>query len=311
MSVKFEDYYKTLGVSRSATPDEIKKAYRKLARQYHPDVNKADDAQARFAQIGEAYEVLSEADKRKKYDELGENWKAGQEFQPPPGFGGRGGAGPGVRGGRSYRYSSEDAGGFSDFFEQMFGGSGGRGGAGQARSFEEMFGQAGNTGSSRPPAMQETELQVSLHEAAHGSTRQLKLQGPQGVETLDVKVPAGSITGTKIRLREKGLMLIVKVAPDPRFTLAGRDLTTTIDLSPAQAALGSKLDIPTLDGTVTMTVPPGTASGARLRLKGKGLPHPKGDPAQAGNLYAQLRIVVPTTLTDEQRELYEKLLALS
>jgi len=280
MSVTFEDYYETLGVKRNAGADEIKRAYRKQAQQYHPDRNKEADAHERFSKIGEAYEVLKDPEKRKKYDRLGENWKQGEQFRPPPGyedlFGGGGGGG------------GAD---FSDFFSSVFGRDGGPGGG-------NPFGGGGGAPHAAPE--QEIDLTVSLHEAYHGGTRQLTLTGgASGNRQIDVKVPAGIRPGSKIRLKGEGLLLKIAVAPDPRFTVEGRNLVTAVTLSPAQAALGGKLDVPTFDGTVSLTVPAGVSSGQRLRLKGKGL----GD----ADLFAELKITVPRTLTHEQRALYEQL----
>jgi len=280
MSVTFEDYYETLGVKRNAGADEIKRAYRKQAQQYHPDRNKEADAHERFSKIGEAYEVLKDPEKRKKYDRLGENWKQGEQFRPPPGyedlFGGGGGGG------------GAD---FSDFFSSVFGRDGGPGGG-------NHFGGGGGAPHAAPE--QEIDLTVSLHEAYHGGTRQLTLTGgASGNRQIDVKVPAGIRPGSKIRLKGEGLLLKIAVAPDPRFTVEGRNLVTAVTLSPAQAALGGKLDVPTFDGTVSLTVPAGVSSGQRLRLKGKGL----GD----ADLFAELKITVPRTLTHEQRALYEQL----
>ncbi|MEM1212323.1 MAG: DnaJ C-terminal domain-containing protein [Planctomycetota bacterium] len=307
--MQFEDYYKTLGVPRSASADDIKSAHRKLARKYHPDVSKEPDAQERFSRISEAYEVLSDPEKRKKYDALGENWKAGQEFRPPPGFEGFGGARSGGAGAGpgGFRFSTSDAGGgFSSFFEQLFGGRTGRS---ASPSFEELFGggpQPGRGSAAAPP--QTHDLTISLHEAIHGSSRELSLSSPDGsMQTLDVKIPAGSTTGTKIRLAQYNLLLKLAVAPDPRFSVQGRDLTATVDLTPAQAALGTKLEVPTPAGPVTLTIPPGTPSGTKLRLRDKGIPSPKGE---SGHLYAQTRIAPPKTLTDEQRSLYQQLHAL-
>ncbi|MEM6552919.1 MAG: DnaJ C-terminal domain-containing protein [Planctomycetota bacterium] len=302
--MQFEDYYKTLGVPRSASADQIKAAHRKLARKYHPDVSKEPDAQERFSRISEAYEVLSDPEKRKKYDALGENWKAGQEFRPPPGFGGGG-----ARSGRTAG-GTGGAGGFSSFFEQLFGGAG-RGGA-ASMSFEDLFGgpPPGRATAAAPPP-QTHDLTISLHEAIHGSSRELSLASPDGsTETLDIKIPAGTTTGTKIRLGKHNLLLKLSIAPDPRFTLSGRDLTTTVDLTPAQAALGTRLDIPTPAGPVTLTIPPGSPSGTKLRLRDKGIPNPKGNGSGGGHLFAQTRIVPPKDLTDEQRSLYEQLQAL-
>lgn len=297
MSVKFKDYYETLGVARDAAADEIKRAYRKLAQQFHPDRNKEADAEKKFAEVGEAYEVLSDPEKREKYDRLGADWKAGQDFRPPPGYEHahfRGGPGSGGGG-----FETVDA---SDFFEALFGGAP-RGPGGRSH-FEEMFRQAGSAGpASAGPAQrqeQQADLTVSLTEAHHGTTRRLNLQGPDGQQSIEVKVPAGTKPGSKLRLREHGLLLKIHVAPDPRFEIAGNHLTTDIKLSPWEAALGAKVDVPTLDGTVTMTIPPGTGSGGRLRLSEKGL-------GGKGDLFVRIQIAVPKELTDTERKLFEQL----
>lgn len=318
MALKFEDYYKTLGVDRSASADEIKRAYRKLAAKHHPDKNKDNpEAAELFSKVGEAYEVLSDKDKRAKYDRLGANWKQGEQFTPPPGFGGQFRQGPGG-GGFSFTTSGGPSGdGFSDFFEMLFGQAGQHGGG---ASFEQMFGGAGGPGGpggghrfenpgegfgQQRVAEQTHELQVSLTEAYNGSTRQLRLQGPQGEQTIDVRIPRGATTGTKLRLKEHGLLLKIIVAKDPRFELAANgNLTTTVKLPPHTAALGGKADVPTMDGTVTMTIPPGTTSGAKLRLKDKGMPKRDGSHA---DLFARVMIDVPKELTEAQRSAYEQL----
>jgi len=306
MALKFEDYYKTLDVPRDASADVIKRAYRKLASKFHPDKNK-DDPQAaeKFSKANEAYDVLSDPDKRKKYDQLGENWKHGQAFDPPPGYGSQFRPGQG-----GFSFQGGDAGGFSDFFEMLFRqqhGGGGQGGAG----FEQMFGQGGGMGGGprRQPTTQreqEHDLTVSLHEAYHGSTRQLRLTGPGGDKTLDIRIPPGTTTGTKLRLKNDGVVLKLTVSPDPRFEVSGRNLVTSVRVPSWDAALGAKVDVPTMDGDVTLTVPPGTPSGGKLRLKGKGLPGKrKGD--TPGDLLVRVMIDVPKELTDKQRELFEKL----
>lgn len=333
MAVKFQDYYETLGVDRKASQDEIKSAYRKLARKYHPDVNKDESAKGRFEKINEAYEVLGDPEKRQKYDQLGANWKHGQDFSPPPGggydFGSGGGGGFGFRtsGGRGGATFEGD---FSDFFNQFFGAPGSAPGSGRARthghrahgrasSFEDLFaGSPGSAGSARgagsgprggastaQPPMQETDVTVSLHEAHHGATRRLTLQGPGGTQNLDVKIPAGVTDGSKIRLKDKGVQLHVKVAKDPRFEVHGHDLTTDVKVDPATGALGGKADVDTLDGPITLTIPPGSSSGSKLRLKARGL-HKRGKD-ERGDLFARVMITVPKTLTDEQRAAYEKL----
>ena len=292
MAVKFEDYYKTLSVARDATADEIKRAYRKLAQKWHPDRNKDDGAADQFSKVNEAYEVLKDPDTRSQYDQYGQNYKAGQEFRPPPGFEGFGG-GRGTGGGFG-------GGDFSEFFQQMFGGSGPRNG----QPGGDPFGGFGGATSGGAPREQEAEITVSLHEAYHGGTRQITLTGGMaGDKKIDVKIPAGIKPGSKIRLKGENLLLKINVAPDPRFTVNGKDLTADLKISPALAALGGKADVATLDGTVTMNIPAGVASGSRLRLAGKGL----GEGSGGGNLYVRVLINVPKTLSEDQRELYEKL----
>jgi curved DNA-binding protein len=319
MAVAFEDYYQVLGVQRDASPDEIKRAYRKLARELHPDRNKAADAAAKFSKIGEAYEVLSDPDKRQKYDALGANWKAGQEFRPPPGSGFenmhfefRGpGSGPGGASGGGGGFSP---GGFSEFFEALFGGAttARRGGPrGNSSGLDDLFADAGagfhgHPGQPTAAPEQEAQITVSLHEAFHGCTRRLQLQSPDGRKALEVKIPAGAADGSRIRLRGQGVVLKINIAPDPRFELSGRDLITDVALAPWEAALGAKIAVPTMDGDVTLTIPPGSSSGQKLRLKDKGLP-PRNKDKSSGDLYVRLKIVVPKTLTDAERALYEQL----
>ena len=309
--MKFEDYYKTLGVERSASADEIKRAYRKLANKHHPDKNKDNpDAAEKFAKVAEAYEVLSDKEKRAKYDRLGENWQAGDQFAPPPGYEHAFRQGPG---GFSFQ-SSGGAGGFSDFFEMLFGqaAQGAGSGHGGAASFEEMFGGAGgghrfeNPGQARQAPEQTHEISISLTEAYHGGSRQIQLQGPAGKQTVDVKIPKGTTTGNKLRLKEHNLLLKISVASDPRFELTSSgNLTATVKVPPYLAALGGKVDVPTMDGGVTMTIPPGTSSGAKLRLKGKGMPKRGG--AEHADLFAKVMIEVPKELSEEQQKAYEQL----
>ncbi|MDX1681620.1 MAG: DnaJ C-terminal domain-containing protein [Phycisphaeraceae bacterium] len=321
--MEFQDYYNVLGVDRDADPDKIKRAYRKLAQKYHPDRNKEEDAQEKFAQISEAYEVLKDPEKRKAYDRFGRNWKQGQQFDPSD-FGFDASAGRGGRGGQGQRFhfTSSGGGNFSDFFQAFFGGGGG-GGGGRA-AFEQAFG--GGNGSpfggrtatrAHKGQSHEAEIRITLDEAYHGATRQVSLQGADGTERkIDVKIPAGTTEGTRMRLKGQGgpgagggpagdLLLNVRIAPDPRFTVDGHDLTATVNIAPWEAALGAKVSVPTLDGEVTLTVPPGTDSGQRLRLKDKGLPKKKG--GGRGNLYARIQIRVPDQLTDEQKELWQQL----
>jgi len=277
MSVKYEDYYQTLDVKRDASQDEIRSAFRGLARKYHPDVNKDPAAEAKFKQINDAYEVLGDKEKRKKYDTLGANWKAGQDFHPPQGFdsfnvnfGGSGSSGDGDQQGS---FSPD---GFSDFFEMFF-----NQGQAQARP--------------RRQAEQKANVAIPLEQAYRGATLAVNVRGRK----IDVKIPPGTTNGTKMRLKGEGVVLHIKVASDPRFKINGNDLTTTLTISPWEAALGDKLPVQTLDGEVTLTIAPGTSSGSRLRLAGKGF--------NEGDLFVRIRIAVPKDMSDKERELFEQL----
>lgn len=284
--MEFKDYYKTLGVSRSATPDEIKRAYRKLARQYHPDRNKAADAENRFKDVNEAHEVLSDADKRRAYDQLGANWKAGQQFRPPPGWGGD-------RFRQSQRHT--DAGGFSDFFSSLFGGAGGNG------MFDEQM--QGFGGFTPPPREVRARLAISVQDAYSGATRTLDVGGRR----LSVRIPAGIGHGQVMRLAGQGgngadLLLEIELQADPVFRVEGRNVHVVVTVTPWDAALGGKIAIPTLGGTVEMAIPAGSRSGRRLRLRGRGMP---GEPA--GDQYAELQIQAPAPEDDAQRDAYAAL----
>jgi len=319
MAVAFKDYYETLGVGRDASKEEITRAFRKLARKYHPDVSKDDPtAEQKYREATEAYEVLKDDEKRKKYDRLGANWEQGQDFEPPPGFEGvRFGAGR--RGAGGFGGGEFGAGGFSDFFEMFFG----PGGAGGGGDFEELLRQAGGArgagGGGRPgapagPQRVESEVDVSLHEAIHGGTRQLSVQRPDGQRRmLDVKIPAGVGEGSKIRLKGQGgsgpageadLVLIVRLKAPPGVTVDGRNLAMDLTLAPWEAALGGpvRFNSPTGDD-VTVTVPAGSGSDRKLRLKGRGL----GRQDARGDLIVRLRIGMPGELNDTQRDLWRRL----
>lgn len=316
MGVRFQDYYQILGVSRNATQEEIHRAYRRLARQYHPDVNKSPDAEEKFKLINEAYEVLKDPKKRQRYDRLGENWKAGEEFTPPPGWERvHVGTGPG---GHGFAFRS-GPGAFSDFFEMFFGRS-----PWDEESLDDLFhrftrrtasGPSSRVQAETPSIDQEASITISLADAYHGATRQLTLTDPVTGQskTVSVKIPPGTTHGSTIRLRGLApgggdLLLHVQLAPDPRFEVDGHDLIADLPLSPWEAALGTQVDIPTLDGTVSLKVPPGTSSGTKLRIRGKGLPRRDGT---HGDLYARVRILVPKTLSDEERRLFEQLKSVS
>lgn len=324
MSVKFKDYYEILGVPRASSSDDIKKTYRKLARKYHPDLNKSPGAEARFKEIGEAYEVLSDPEKRRRYDQLGRNWQAGQDFRPPPDFGGGPfefhGAPGGTRG-----FKGQDMGEFSDFFEMLFGQQfGGRASRGTSQN---MWG----AGEEYSPQGQdhEAEITITLEEACHGSAKNISLQtashDPRSrlhtqTRTYQVKIPAGITDGARIRLAGQGgaatgggtagdLYLTVRIAPHPVFRVDGNNLEIDCLLAPWEAALGAKVAIPTLQGQAFITIPPGTESGQRLRLRGKGMPQKRG--LEPGDLVAIIRIVVPREMSARERALFEELAKVS
>jgi len=322
--VQFQDYYKTLGLSRDATVADIKRAYRKLARTSHPDLNKEKGAADRFKAINEANEVLSDPETRKRYDELGENWRTGQEFQPPPNwheqFAERAGGSGAHSSRRSRAGQSTEMGGaeFSDFFESLFG----RG------AFGQSAGGGFTHAASQRPASLDTELEITVEEAFSGSTRTLAFsyidydssgQDPSGratqrQRTVKVKIPAGTKQGTVIRIAgEKGsgdnpggpdILLHLSIASSNRYVVSGSDITMIVEISPAQAALGAKIAAQLPSGSVLLTVAPGAKSGQRLRLKGKGLPI---SATAAGDFYAELRIVAPADLSQRERELYQEL----
>jgi curved DNA-binding protein len=274
--VNYKDYYKILGVPRTATADEIKKAYRKLARQHHPDKSKAKGAEDKFKEANEANEVLSDPKKREAYDSLGANWKAGSQFTPPPGWqAGRGGRGAGAGMGGA---------GFSDFFSQMFGGGG------------ADFG-----GFTEAPQDSRAKLSIALEDSYTGATRGVSING----RTLSVRIPKGIASGQAIRLANQGmhggdLLLEVEFAAHPRFKVDGRDIHVTVNLTPWEAALGGKIPVPTLGGAVDLAIAPGSQSGKKLRLKGRGLPG-----TTPGDQIVTLMLVTPPAADDEQRAFYE------
>ncbi|MHB1947603.1 MAG: DnaJ C-terminal domain-containing protein [Gammaproteobacteria bacterium] len=304
--MEFKDYYATMGVPRTASADEIKRSYRKLARKYHPDVSKEPNAEEKFKEVQEAYEVLKDPKKRASYDQLGTQWQAGQEFRPPPNWQGQ--------------YYEEGSpfeeggfGGFSDFFENIFGG--GRSGrhAGVRQRHHE-FNQRGSD--------QHAKINVSLEEAYHGATKEIQLQVPeidaQGrahnkSRVLKINIPKGVISGQQLRLAQQGLpgigkgapgdlYLEIELLPHRLFTLQGRDVYVTLPVTPWEAALGAKITVPTLGGPVDMKISPNSQAGQKLRLKERGIPgRPHGDQ------YALLQIQTPPAHTDTQRALYEKM----
>ncbi|NUR88013.1 MAG: DnaJ domain-containing protein [Nonomuraea sp.] len=284
------DFYADLGVSRTASQDEIQRAYRKLARTYHPDVNKDPGAEERFKEISEAYQVLSDPEQRRRYDAFGADFRRVPDDADPRAW---------ERGRRPYEGGHVDDVDFEDIFGDLFGGMRGRGGWGPA-----------------PGADQEAELVLTVEEAHRGGERKLTLPGGR---TVEVKIPPGVTGGQRIRLAGQGgrgargaepgdLYLIVRIADHPRYRVEGRDLHVELPLAPWEGALGATVSLDTPAGQAQVKVPMGTSSGRRLRLRGRGLPNPRG---AAGDLYAEARIMTPAPLTGEERELFERLAAVS
>jgi curved DNA-binding protein len=302
--MKFKDYYQILGVTRDATEDDIKKSYRKLARKYHPDVSKEKDAEERFKEVSEAYEVLRDKEKRAAYDRLGTH-RPGEEFRPPPDWaeqftrgygGGYGGAGEGVD--------------FADLFGDLFGV--GRGARGRGGGF------------AMPGQDYEALVHITLEEAARGTEVSLNLNVPEydaegmprrAPKTITVRIPKGATDGQKLRVPGKGgpgmnggpagaLYIDIKLRPHPLFQPSGHDLYLEVPVTPWEATLGTSIEVPTLNGKVRLKIAAGATAGQKLRLTGKGLPKPSGG---HGDLYAVIQIVTPSTVNDRERALYEEL----
>jgi curved DNA-binding protein len=312
--MEFRDYYKVLGVERRATADQVKSAYRRLARKYHPDVSKEKDAEARFKEMQEAYEVLKDPQKRAAYDELGSDWKSGQQFRPPPGWGdahagreprgrtrGASGAGPEADG----AFADER---FSEFFSSLFG---------EERAHAARAARAAGRD-------HHARVELDLEEAFRGATRTLELRHPQITpdgslelrsRTVRVNIPAGVTEGQLVRLAGQGepaagqgaagdLYLEVHIRPSAHYQLDGRDVTLSFSIAPWEAALGAAITVPTLGGAVEMQIPAGAQSGQKLRLRGRGLP---GQPP--GDEYVQLKVVLPPADTPQAKALYEEMRA--
>jgi curved DNA-binding protein len=331
MAVKFKDYYEVLGVKRDAAEDQIRQAYRKLARKHHPDVNPGDKAsEDKFKEINEAYEVLSDPEKRKRYDSFGANWKDGAEFTPPPGWG---------RVNVEYGDFEEVLGGsgFSDFFEMLFGGG---------RSSDK-----GTRGRTRPRARTargqdaEAEMEISLEDAHRGGVHKVTIQSARacptcngtgqarGVvcttcrgsgqvlnpRTIDVNIPPGAREGSVIKLARQGgqgagggepgdLFVKLRIRPHPVFTVSGDDITAEVAIAPWEAVLGAKIEVPTIEGKAEMTVPAGAQGGQRMRMRGQGLNRRAGG---RGDEYVKLKLVVPTHPSDREKELYKEMAEVS
>jgi curved DNA-binding protein len=318
MAVEYKDYYKVLGVSRSASEEEIRKSFRKLAREYHPDVAKdKKGAEEKFKEINEAYEVLSDPEKRKKYDLLGENWNRPEGSRPPPGWGQAGGFRSGAPG-ESFEFHFGGT-GFSDFFEQFFGGQRAR--SGGFTDFEDARGRPGTGDFVERGNDIEGDILVTLDEAVRGSVRSISFQrlDPSNRQTetqnFRVRIPPGVQEGQLIRVSGKGekgvggaapgdLYLRVRFARHPDFRVRGSDLYYDLPLAPWEAVLGTTVVVPTLDGTVSVRIPPGTNNGQQLRVRGRGLPRPNAGPA---DLFVLAQIQIPSQLTDPERDLWERL----
>lgn len=304
--MEYKDYYKIMGVKRDAAQDEIKRAYRKLARKYHPDVSKEPDAEKHFKEVGEAYEVLKDPEKRAAYDQLGANWKAGQEFRPPPDWD----AGFEFRGGG---FTPGDASAFSDFFETLFG-RGMGGGFSSTRGAGAQFRAQGED--------HHAKVMIDLEDAFHGATRTINLRAPaldpQGhvithERTLNVHIPKGIKQGQQIRLAGQGspglggggagdLYLEVEFRPHTFYRVEDRDLYLELPVAPWEAALGATVKAPTPTGIIDLKIPAGSVSGRKLRLKGRGIPG-----KAPGDLYAVLRIALPPGDSDKARDLYRQM----
>ena len=288
MGIQYKDYYKILGVSREATSDEIKKAYRKLAKQYHPDVSKEANAEEKYKEINEAYEVLKDPEKRKKYDTLGMNWQSGQDFTPPPGW-------------QHVEFGGGDMGGFSDFFKTIFGGGLG-----------DIF---GGSNFQQQPVRRDSEVSVtlSLEDVARGGVHNFAFSSSSGKRNIKVNLPKGITEGSQIRLPGKAdgggdIYVTIHIAPNKIFEVNEFDLTREIKVKVWDAVLGKDLTVGTLDGEVMIKMPPGLQDGQKLRVRGKGMPKRDGT---NGDLYVRIKIEIPRRLNSKQKDLWQELANLS
>jgi curved DNA-binding protein len=286
--MEYKDYYQILGVARDVSKEDLKKAYRKLARKYHPDVSKETDAEAKFKELGEAYEVLKDPEKRAQYDQFGSNYKNGQSFTPPPGWGQQGGRRGGFDGNSN----------FSSFFDSMFGG----GGAGGGRDNFYAKGEDVNA-----------KITISLEDAFNGAKKTIRRpSGSTETGTLNVKIPAGITSGKKIRLSGQGragmggsagdLLLEISIATHSHYRLDGSNVILDLPIAPWEAALGAKVTVPTLAGKINLTIPAGAKSGQKMRLKGRGLPG-----KEPGDQIVNLQIITPPADTDKAIQLYQQM----
>lgn len=296
--MKYQDYYKILGVDRNASQDEIKKAYRRSARKYHPDVSKETNAEERFKELGEAYEVLKDPEKRTAYNQFGSDWKQGQEFRPPPSW----------NSGFSFAQRG-NTGTFSDFFESLFGDAVGGRSPPPGHGFGHGFAARGTD--------HQAKVRISLEDAYHGSRRSIELSQAAGrssaTRTLQVTIPKGVINGQKIRLAGQGgkgtgggangdLFLELEFMPHRTFRDEGKNIYLELPVAPWEAALGCTIEVPTLGGKVSLKIPPGSQTDSRLRLKGRGLP---GNPA--GDQFVVLKIVTPPADSEKSRNIYRQM----
>ncbi|MEA3109737.1 MAG: curved DNA-binding protein [Gammaproteobacteria bacterium] len=283
--MQFKDYYETLGVSRSVDAEGVKRAYRKMARKYHPDVSKEKNAEAKFKDVQEAYEVLKDSEKRAAYDQLGRDYRPGQQFRPPPDWE--------QRFGQSGTHRFSDLNGFSDFFSSLFGTGAGMTGGGGPGSYAQPEADGG-------------QIEVSIEEAYAGTRRRVTTHENGRARIVDVQIPAGVADGQALRVGGSGgrgnLILRVKLRPHPIFSLQGKDVQVELPLAPWEAALGAKVAVPTLGGTVELTIPAGAQAGQKLRLRGRGLP---GTPN--GDQFVLVKIVTPAAETPQAKEAYERM----
>jgi curved DNA-binding protein len=293
---EYKDYYKIMGVARDVGQDELKRVYRRLARKFHPDVSKEKDAETRFKEVQEAYEVLKDPEKRAAYDQLGSNWRQGQDFRPPPDWA------------QNHEFSTafgDQEGGFSDFFSSLFGGAA-RGGPRPRGGGGRGFAMAGDD--------QVATIEIELEDSFRGGTQTIELKSPQtGARTLKITIPQGIVEGQRIRLAGQGssghgggpsgdLYLEVKFRKHRMFQVDGRDVTLTLPIAPWEAALGATVPTPTLAGPVDLRIPANAKAGQRMRLKGRGLPG-----TTAGDQYVVLKIALPPADSPKARELYEEM----